>query len=314
MKLPFELRDSAEFDAVGFGTNAVDHLIRVPEYPSHTSKVKLTGYSQAAGGEIASTMAGLQRLGMTTAYAGRFGGDQAGELGISSLVSEGVDVTTCEVIADAQTQIAFIVIDERSGERTIIWNRDKNLAYAASDAPVDLAGRGKVLHMTPHDVAACIEMARHAKRHGVIVSLDIDNVFDGIGELLPLVDICIASSEFPERLLGPGDLRRSLAEIARRYGCAVTGVTLGANGSLFHCCGGFMETPGFAVPGGCVDTTGAGDAFRTGFLYGILTQSTIEDSAYIGNAVAALKCRAPGARAGLPDKSALEKFCKKLLK
>lgn len=311
MELPFELKRSADFDAVGFGTNAVDHLIRVAEYPEHNSKVRLTGYTQAAGGEIASAMAGLQRLGMTTAYAGRFGGDQAGKIGIASLADEGVDVTACEVVADAQTQMAFILVDERSGERTIIWDRDRRLAYAAADAPVEIAARGKILHIAPHDVEACIGMARAAKASGAIVTIDIDNVFDGIDVLLPLVDVCIAASDVAQRLAGISGLCPALAEISARYGCSIVGVTQGEKGSAFYCGGTYFESRGFAVPGGCVDTTGAGDAFRAGFLYGMLTHATVEDCSILGNAVAALKCRAVGARAGLPDKNDLNNFLNK---
>ena len=308
MEFPFKLTDACDFDVVGFGTNAVDYLLRVPEYPAFDSKVEITDYVVAAGGEIASSMAGLQRLGLRTAYAGRFGGDQAGELGRRSLIDEGVDVTFAETVEGAQTQVAFIVIDERNGERTILWQRDERLAYSVEDAPTDVAIRGRVLHMTPHDAEACIRMAKAASEDGVIVSIDVDNVFEGIDELLPLVDICIASAEFPEKLVGFADKKAALREIASRFGCAVTGLTLGAAGSVIYYQDTFFETPAFEVPGGCVDTTGAGDAFRTGFLYGILTENTVEESARIANAVAALKCRSLGARSGLPNRDSLTAF------
>jgi sugar/nucleoside kinase (ribokinase family) len=85
-----------------------------------------------------------------------------------------------------------------------------------------------------------------------------------------------------------------------RYGCTVTGDTLGESGSLPFCGDQFIETPGFAVPGGCQDTTGAGDSFRVGLLYGLVKGESIETSAKMANAVAALKCRAVGARTSLP--------------
>ena len=62
----------------------------------------------------------------------------------------------------------------------------------------------------------------------------------------------------------------------------------------------FIETNGYEVPNGCKDTTGAGDAFRVGFLYGLLEGETVETSAKMANAVAALKCREIGARTALP--------------
>ncbi|CAN5424044.1 sugar kinase [soil metagenome] len=310
MKFPIHIPAAADLDAVGFGTNAVDHLICVPRYPDFNSKVELTAYEWTAGGEVASTMAGLRRLGLKTAYAGRFGDDEAGKLGIRSLTDEGVDMSYAEVVAGAETQLAFIVIDDRSGERTVIWRRDKKLAYSADDAPVEAASRCRVLHLTQHDTAAGIRMARAAKLSKTIVSIDIDNVVEGVDDLLPLVDVCIASAEFPQKLLGISDHKTALTELASRFGCAVTGLTLGEAGSLFLCGGSFFETPGFVVPGGCVDTTGAGDAFRTGFLYGMLTGESVEDSAVLANAVAALKCRSLGARAALPTSDEVKTMLK----
>lgn len=312
MIFPFQLLPTNEFDAVGFGTNAVDYLIRVPEYPAFNSKVELSGYTQAAGGEAATAMASLQRLGMTTAYVGRFGSDGAGEFGLQSLRDEGVDVSFTERVPNAETQIAFILIDERNGERTIIWQRDKKLAFTDSDAPLDAATKGRVLHFTPHDTQACLQMARIAKKNGVVVSIDTDNIFNGINELLLEVDILIASVEFPEKLVGIKDIKTALREIAARFGCGVAGVTLGAAGSILLCNDSFIETPGFTVPGGCKDTTGAGDAFRAGLLFGMLTGKSVEESATMANAVAALKCRELGARTALPDKDELDLFLKKV--
>src|SRR5688500_10196569 len=110
MNFPFTLKKDTEFDVVGFGTNAVDYLIQVPSYRAFNSKIELPAYQQAAGGELATSMAGLQRLGLRTSYVGRFGSDAAGEIGIDSLTREGVDLRYAETIDGAQTQIAFIVI------------------------------------------------------------------------------------------------------------------------------------------------------------------------------------------------------------
>jgi sulfofructose kinase len=308
MKFPLNLPENKRFDVVGFGTNAVDYLIRVPEYPPLYSKIELTDYTLLAGGEIASTLAGLQRLGMKTAYVGRFGDDQEGDFGLQTLVDEGVNVEYAERIAGATTQIAFIIVDVRNGERTVIWKRDKKLAYAPEEASLEFIGDTKIFHATPHDALACARMARQAKTNGAIVSIDIDNIFDGVREMIPLVDIFLASAEFPEKLVGIKDHKKALREIKSRFGCPIVGMTLGAKGSLILCEGEFIETGGFEVPDGCQDTTGAGDAFRVGFLYGLLKGESVEESARMANAVAALKCRQLGARTALPDRDELSKL------
>jgi len=304
----FNIPPQREFDAVGFGLNAVDHLIVVPEYPQFDTKIRLTEHKESAGGQTATAMVALQRLGMKTAYAGRFGSDAAGRLGVQSLVSEDVNVEYAETIAGATNQIAFIIIDARSGERTIIWDRDERLSYAGDEAPIALAGRGRVLHIDAHDPPACVAMARAARNAGTIVTADIDNIYEGLPELLPLIDVLISSSEFPRRLTGISDLRESLIEIKSRYGCAIVGATLGARGAIVYWQGAFIESPAFAVPGVCRDTTGAGDAFHAGFIYGMLRAEDLEGCLKIGNAVAALKCRALGGRTALPDQEELARF------
>jgi sugar/nucleoside kinase (ribokinase family) len=151
-------------------------------------------------------------------------------------------------------------------------------------------------------------MARAARADGRIVTADIDNIYDGLPELLPLIDVLITSAEFPHRLTGIAEVRASLIETHARFGCAIVGATLGARGAIIYCQGEFIESPAVAVPGGCRDTTGAGDAFHAGFIYGILRDEDLETCMKFGNAVAALKCRALGGRAALPTEVELKDF------
>src|SRR5205814_9399486 len=141
-----------------------------------------------------------------------------------------------------------------------------------------------------------------------IVTADIDNIYEGLPKLLPLIDVLITSSECPHRLTGISDLRASLVETKARYGCAIVGATLGAGGALVYCEGEFIESPAFQVPGGCRDTTGAGDAFHAGFIYGMLRADDVEECIKLGNAVAALKCRSLGGRTALPTAEELKEF------
>jgi sugar/nucleoside kinase (ribokinase family) len=308
LHFPFKLSSNRDYDCVGFGLNAVDHLIVVPEHPAFDTKMRLLEHKQSAGGQTASAVVALQRLGLKTAYAGRYGSDAEGQFGLASIRNEGVDIKFVEVIEGARTQIAFIIIDVRSGERTIVWDREDRLAYKPEEAPVELVARGTVLHLDAHDPPACARMAQAARKAGTIVSADIDNIYEGLPGLLPFIDILMVSKEFPHRLTGISDGRTSLVELKARYGCALVGMTLGARGAILYSDSQFIESPAFEVPGGCHDTTGAGDAFRGGFLYGLLTGEDLEMSLRLGNAVAALKCRSLGARSALPFREELNKF------
>jgi len=310
MNFPFTLPTGRQFDAVGFGLNAVDHLIVVPEYPASDTKLRLLEHKQATGGQAATTMVALQRLGFKTAYAGRFGSDAEGQFGLQSLKSENVNIEFAEVIEGAHNQIAFIIVDARNGERTVIWDRDERLAYREHEAPLALASRCRVLHLDAHDPPACARIAQLARSENTIVSADIDNIYDGLPELLPLIDILITSKELPHRLTGIADERASLVELKSRYGCGIVGMTKGRHGATIYCERQFIESPAYEVPGACRDTTGAGDAFHGGFLYGLLNGEDVEMSLRLGNAVAALKCRSLGARSALPGESELTEFLK----
>ena len=308
MRFPLILPSNKPFDAVGFGLNAVDHLIVVPEYPAFDTKMRFLDHKLSAGGQTATAMVALQRLGLKTAYAGRFGSDVEGQFGLATLKDEGVNTDSAEVVQGSATQMAFITIDVRSGERTIVWDRDERLAYKPDEAPRDFGSQGRVLHLDAHDPPACVRVAQDAKEAGTIISADIDNVYEGLPALLPMIDILIGSKEFPRRVTGIGDARASLVELKNRYGLAIAGMTLGDKGALVYCDGQFIESPAYAAPGGCRDTTGAGDAFHAGFLYGLLTGEDVETSLQFGNAVAAMKCSALGARPGLPTNAQLLKF------
>src|SRR6185436_12574506 len=308
MRLPFSVVKQKDFDVVGFGLNAVDHLIVVPEYPAFDTKTRFTEYERSAGGQTASAMVALQRLGLKTAYAGRFGSDDDGRFGLLSLEYEGVNLDHAETIEGADNQVAFIMIDSRSGERTIIWDRDERLSYRPDEVPLELAPRGRVLHLDAHDPPACAVMAKAAREAGAIVTADIDNVYEGLPGLLPLIDVLITSSAFPHRLTGISDERAALVDLKGQYGCAIVGATLGTRGAVIYIDGQFIESPAFEVPGGCRDTTGAGDAFHAGFIYGMLGGDQLEECMKLGNAVAALKCRALGARAALPTSDELNDF------
>jgi sulfofructose kinase len=308
VKFPLTPPHEREFDAVGFGLNAVDHLVVVPEYPPFNSKTRLSEHIRAAGGQTATAMVTLQRLGLETAYAGRFGTDAEGRFGLASLKDEGVNTALAEVVEGARNQIAIIIIDARSGERTILWDRDGRLAYRREEAPVALASRGRVLHLDAHDPPACCEVARAARDAGTLVSADIDNIYEGLPELLPLIDILISSTELPLRLTGIEDERAALVEIKARYGSAIVGMTLGTRGAVLLCEGRFIESKAYRVPDVCRDTTGAGDAFHGGFLYGLLQGLEVEETLRLANATAALKCRGIGARTSLPTRAELHGF------
>lgn len=313
MRFPFQLSPDKDFDCVGFGENTSDHLLVVHAHPRRDTKTALVENVHTSGGQIASAMVGLARLNLGVAYAGRFGSDAAGASGLASLQEEGINTTRAEIVEAAQTHTSYILIDAKTGARTILYARDERLAYSAEDAPIELAAGGRVLHIDGQNPRAALRLAKAARAAGAIVSADFDFVSDDVLALACEVDVLIASADFPRRAVGMMDeadeyLDRALRDLQERFGCAVVGCTRGAQGATVLANGMYAETPAFAVPDGVRDTTGAGDAFHAGFLYGLLTNESIQDALKIGAAVAVLSCRKLGARDGLPTKDELNDY------
>ena len=307
MNFPFQLQEDRKFDVVGFGLNSVDHLITVPRYPAFNTKTAMTEHRQCAGGQVSSAMVGAQRLGLKARYLGKVGNDYEGKIMIDSLRDEGVDFSGVIIAPGARTQSGVIIIEQLSGERTIMNYYDPGTKVAPDELRFELISSARILHLDGYDTKAATYAAKWAHEAQMPVTMDLDTVYKDLDELLPHVDCLITSQSLAGELSGVYDEREGLKRLHDRYGCFFVAMTQGARGSLAYVGGEYIATPGFRPPV-CKDTTGAGDAFRAGFIYGLAKGLSIEETLRCANGVAALSCRELGARAGLPKEDELQKF------
>ena len=313
MQIPFSLlaADARPYDVVGMGQNSVDQLAVIGEFPKSNTKHRIEQFARLPGGQVASAMVCCARLGWRARYVGRFGDDELGRVGLASLSDEGVDVSAAQTV-EARTRFAIVLVDGRTGDRTVLWDRDPALALKAGDVPVEVWQSARALHVDCDDIGAATAAAKTARASGALTVIDVEAVLPGVPALLRHIDVIIASEGFPERLTGHKDTGTALAAMAKEYGPAVACVTLGSAGSLAICQGREIRTPAFDVP--VVDSTGAGDAFRGGFISGYLAagpDADIADVLTFATAVAALKCRSLGARDGLPRPADVEQFLRR---
>ena len=283
-------------DFVGAGINSLDTLIRLPHFPSYDSKVEVISTELLPGGQVATAAVACHRWGLSTRYIGKIGDDYAGRLQRESLERECMELHLIEV-PDCESQVAFILVDQSSGERTILWKRDPRLDFLNDELRPEWITNARLLHVDGHPCGPSALAARWAREAGVMVLADLDNLYPGVEELLEQVDFLIAAREFPERVLGISDPLESLPEIVRRFGCQVAGVTLGQEGALAWDGREFHYSPAFQVE--AVDTTGAGDIFHAGFAYCLLKGRALPDALEFSCAAAGLNCTALGARGGI---------------
>ena len=303
MRVPFAVPQARPggFDIVGLGLNSIDLLTVVAEFPRTNSKQRLQHFARLPGGQTATAVAVCARLGWRASYLGRFGSDELGGLSRDSLDREGVHTGSAHTVPGARNQFAVVLVDAQSGERTVLWDRDPALTMKPSEVVRDTIVAGRVLLVDCHETAAATEAARHARSVGIPTVLDVEKVLPGIAELLRLTDAIIAAEAFPAELTGYDAPGRALEAMAEEFGAPLVAVTLGSEGSLARCHGREIRTPALRV--NCVDSTGAGDAFHGGFAAAcLLGELDLEDVLGYANAVAALNCRALGARGGMPTR------------
>jgi sulfofructose kinase len=299
---------SKSFDVVTLGLNSVDFVAVVAEYPASNSKQRLQRFAQLPGGQMATASAICARLGWRASYIGAFGDDGAGQMARESLLAERVDLQASWTVAGATNQFAVVVVDARSGARTVLWDRHPGLTMDPAMIAKSAVEAGRMLIVDCQETAAATAATRYARAAGIPTIIDVERVRPGVTDLLQHIDVIIAAQSFPTELTGYDDTGRALQAMAREFSAPVVCVTLGEQGSLARVGGREIRTPGFAVD--CVDTTGAGDAFRGGFAAGWLRapDGELDDVLAYANAVAALNCRALGARGGMPTADEVEQL------
>lgn len=285
------------FDVVGFGLNAVDHMCVVPQYPRFDTKTEILRYEKLAGGQVATTVTFVSRMGLKGKYIGKVGSDDLGKFSLQDLRSENIDTSSVLVEEGARNQYGFIIIDRNSGERTILWQRDPKLSFRDAELRREDISAGKVLHLDGHDYGAAIRAATWAQEEGIPVVIDLDKVVARSEDLISKVDFLITSSNFPPDFTGIADPIDSLLAL-RQYCEGFLAVTLGAQGAMAVVGDECVRFPAFKVH--AVDTTGAGDIFHGGFIYGLLQNWPLDQIMTFANAAAGLNCTHLGARARIP--------------
>jgi sugar/nucleoside kinase (ribokinase family) len=198
---------------------------------------------------------------------------------------------------NATNQFATIIVDGSTGDRTILWNREDRLMYRKGELRKEEVCCGKFLHLDGHDIHAAIQCMRWAKEEGIPTIIDLDKVEPLTSELVKEIDFLITSSRFPGLYTGISDQKKAFLELQKEtHGFLCT--TLGHLGAMAWVKGESFYAEGFKVK--AVDTTGAGDVFHGGFIYGLLQNWDVEKILRFANAVAALKCLDFGGRRGIP--------------
>jgi sulfofructose kinase len=298
------MTNSSTVDVVGVGLNATDTLIPLPEYPARGTKVAFSSARVLPGGQVATALAACQQWGLRTRYVGKVGDDSAASLHRAEFARLGVEAHLLTA-PGCPSQQAFILVDN-TGERTVLWKRDPRLTLRPEELHREWIVAARALHLDGHDTPAATTAAAWARAAGVPVIADLDELYPGIEALLPNIDYLITSRDIPGRIAREPDLRKSLPTLHARYNYRLTAATLGHGGVLAWDGAEFHYAPAYRVE--VADTTGAGDIFHAGFIYGLLQSWPLQRQLEFACAAAALNCTGVGARGGIQPVATIERL------
>jgi sulfofructose kinase len=291
--VPFH--EDKAFDVVGFGLNSVDHLCVVPEFPRESNKTGMVHYEKLPGGQVATAIIFLSRMGLKTKYIGKFGDDDLGHCSRESFADDSVDMSSVRVEKGVRNQMSVIMVNRGNGERTVLCYRDSRLDFRESELDEKSVCSARILHLDGYDPAS-LAAATWCQDKNIPVCIDLDTVVPDCRPLLEKTDFLIASSNFASEFTGIADPEESLRALRGCFGGFLV-VTLGAAGAKAWVGDQCISFPGIEI--NAVDTTGAGDIFHGAFLYGLLSNWPLARIMNFANTAAGLSCLHLGARTGI---------------
>ncbi len=297
-----------KFDVVCFGALNMDRLYRVNEIAKAGEERSVLSFKESPGGSAANTAAGLAKLGVKTGYIGKVANDREGQILLDDFKNVGVNIDGIVVSQRGKSGAVMGFVD-RKGERAMYLDPSVNDQLSFEEINVKYAGSAKFLHLTsfwgkkPFEAQ---EKLVEALPRTVKVALDPGDIYarKGLKPLTPLINRCFAV--FPNEseiklLTGKNHEEGSRALI--EMGVSLVAVKLGAKGCYVTDGRESHLIKPYQV--NVVDTTGAGDAFCAGFLYGLIRNKGLYECGKLGNFVASRCIRVAGAREGLPGLSDL---------
>lgn len=232
--------------------------------------------------------------------------DYFGEKIVAGLREEKVNDTFLKITPGYTSQFAFIAITGKGANRTVFWHRGTVPHLGAEDIDLSPFSKAKILHVDSLMIKAAQEAAKQARNMGLTVVMDAGTMREGSKELMSLVDVLIASESFAEPLIGHGTAPDEALRALYRLGPREVIITRGAKGSMGFRGEEIILQKAFSIA--AVDTTGAGDVYHGGYIYGLLEGWDMPECMKFAAATAALKCRQIGARKGIPSLEKVREF------
>jgi len=293
-------------DVIGIDMPCIDLNVNVKKFPKPNGGERIEKMTWQGGGKVASGMVAAARLGAKCAMTGAVGNDVNGRFCIKDFQYHGIDVSGMRIREGCTTSLSVVLSDAETGGRSIMSNPGNSPRYAPDEIDADAIRSAKYLFVAyiTDTVKEAIRIAREA---GVTVVIDADGYSEELMECIPLIDVFIASDFCYKKMYQSEDHEANCRDTMAK-GPKIVIFTRGEKGCVGVSDQGFFNIPAFKVD--VVDTVGAGDVYHGGFIAGLISGRTVEETARFASAVSAIKCTRIGGRAGIPTTAIVERFLK----
>jgi len=304
-----------KWDVYVYGDVNIDLVVPgVESLPAPGSEEDVPVMETFVGGGAALFTLGLAKLGLTPVFQGSIGKDMYGEY-IRSLFKElGVDDSLLLDSDSKKTGISISFTTEK--DRCFLTYRGTNEGLSLKYMDLNQLPGAKHVHVTGYEGATnhaeYLDMLTKIHALGdVTVSFDVgwDMTgvwYEGIFDLLPMIDVLFMNETECQHYTRCDDIEEGARKLAEKAGMAV--IKLGKTGAMAVRDGERFFAPAYNVQ--AVDTTGAGDSFNAGFVYGFLQGLPMEECLKCGNGCGALSVTKLGGNTGFPFRAELEKWIK----
>ena len=297
------------FDVIGFGALNVDKLFKVDQIAEAEEESFIKSHSETCGGSAANTIIGLARLGCKVGFVGKVANDKEGALLLGDFRKERVN--TAGIISAKKGESGQVMgFVDAKGERALYINSGVNDTIAFDEVKADYVLKTKFLHLTSFVGNLSFQTQKKLLQNlpeNVNISFDPGALYarKGLAELEPIIGksyVMMPNAKELSLITGEADYC-SGADFLIGKGVKIVAIKLGDEGCYVTDGHERLRIEAFKVK--AVDTTGAGDAFCAGFLYGLLKEKTLQECGRLGNFVASRCVTKMGARAGLPHRKDL---------
>jgi ribokinase len=301
----------SKFDVIGFGALNVDKLFKVNRIAAKEEESFITDFAETCGGSAANTVVGLARLGCKVGFIGKVASDREGKMLLEEFRREGVDTNGIAVSKKGRSGAVMGFVDQ-IGDRALYVDPGVNNQVEFSEKIKRYASETKFLHLTSFVGEESFQTQKRILEtlpEDVLVSFDPGALYarKGLAALRSIVErslVLMPNAGELELLTGIADHKKGAQAMLKR-GVKIVAVKLGSRGC--YVTDGRRNHNVEALKVNAVNTTGAGDAFCAGFLFGLIKHKSLEECGRMGNFVASRCITEMGARVGLPTLEDLTK-------